>query len=74
MEPALAKHLALMRQGPIAVAPSVANDQHYETLVDFFRLVLGPRLKYSAGREWFVAHYLLRHGRSTGPTASPPAG
>ena len=38
-----------MREAPIAVEPAAANDQHYETPVEFFRLVLGPRLKYSAG-------------------------
>ncbi len=42
-------HRVLMRQGPVAVAPSAANDQHYETPAAFFRLLLGPRLKYSAG-------------------------
>ena len=38
-----------MREAPIALEPAVVNDQHYETPVEFFRLVLGPRLKYSAG-------------------------
>jgi len=33
--------------GPIAPAPREANEQHYETPPEFFRLVLGPRLKYS---------------------------
>ena len=46
---AVDNHRVLMRQGPVAVAPSAANDQHYETPVAFFRLLLGPRLKYSAG-------------------------
>ena len=46
---ALDAHRSLMREGPIAVEPAAANDQHYETPVEFFRLVLGPRLKYSAG-------------------------
>ena len=48
-EGALDDHRSRMRQGPIAVEPSAANLQHYETPVEFFRLVLGPRLKYSAG-------------------------
>lgn len=33
--------------GPIAPAPESANRQHYEVATDFFRTVLGPRLKYS---------------------------
>ena len=33
---------------PIALRPSVANEQHYEEPPEFFELVLGPRLKYSA--------------------------
>ena len=32
---------------PIAVDVEKANEQHYEVPVEFFRLVLGPRLKYS---------------------------
>jgi len=36
-----------MRRGPIAIATDDANDQHYEVSSDFFRLVLGPHLKYS---------------------------
>lgn len=36
-----------MDRGPIAPAPSAANRQHYEVPTDFFRLVLGARLKYS---------------------------
>jgi cyclopropane-fatty-acyl-phospholipid synthase len=31
----------------IAAAPGVANAQHYELAAYFFRLMLGPRLKYS---------------------------
>lgn len=34
---------------PIAVLQEKANEQHYELPFDFFRLVLGPRLKYSSG-------------------------
>ncbi len=37
-----------MRQAPIALATTRANDQHYEVPVDFYRHVLGPRLKYSS--------------------------
>lgn len=36
------------RQGPIAVETRAANEQHYEVPSEFFRLVLGPRLKYSS--------------------------
>ncbi len=39
--------LRRMRQGPIAVAVDYANRQHYEVAPAFFRLVLGPRRKYS---------------------------
>jgi cyclopropane-fatty-acyl-phospholipid synthase len=38
-----------LRNGPIAVHPDAANRQHYEVPAEFFRLFLGPRLKYSAG-------------------------
>jgi cyclopropane-fatty-acyl-phospholipid synthase len=37
----------MMDEGPIAVATAAANDQHYEVPAEFFRLVLGPHLKYS---------------------------
>ncbi|XXY55025.1 cyclopropane-fatty-acyl-phospholipid synthase family protein [Sorangium sp. So ce269] len=36
-----------LRRSPIAVATDAANRQHYEVPTDFFRLVLGRRLKYS---------------------------
>ena len=45
--PADARTMAIMREGPIALATWSANDQHYEILPEFFRLVLGPHLKYS---------------------------
>jgi len=32
---------------PIAVCQQDANQQHYEVPADFFRIVLGPKLKYS---------------------------
>ena len=34
--------------GPLAIATDSANAQHYEVPAEFFRYVLGPRLKYSA--------------------------
>ena len=36
-----------LRRGPIAPRPDLANRQHYEVPTEFFRKVLGPRLKYS---------------------------
>lgn len=32
---------------PVALVPEAANEQHYEVRAEFFRKVLGPRLKYS---------------------------
>lgn len=37
-----------LRNAPIALATDAANEQHYEVSPAFFRLTLGPRLKYSA--------------------------
>jgi cyclopropane-fatty-acyl-phospholipid synthase len=37
-----------LRAAPIAEQVEKANEQHYEVPAAFFRLVLGPRLKYSA--------------------------
>ena len=36
-----------LRAAPIALAVDKANEQHYEVPAEFFRFVLGPRLKYS---------------------------
>jgi cyclopropane-fatty-acyl-phospholipid synthase len=36
-----------LRQSPVAIRPDAANAQHYEVPAEFFRLVLGPRMKYS---------------------------
>jgi len=38
----------LLRSSPIAEQVEKANEQHYEVQAEFFRLVLGPRLKYSS--------------------------
>lgn len=40
--------IAGLGSGPIARLPEAANHQHYEVPADFFRLVLGPRMKYSS--------------------------
>lgn len=37
-----------LRRSPIALQPEAPNEQHYELPTEFFQLVLGPRLKYSA--------------------------
>jgi cyclopropane-fatty-acyl-phospholipid synthase len=42
---ALRRRLA---DSPVAVRTDAANAQHYEVPADFFRLCLGPRLKYSS--------------------------
>jgi cyclopropane-fatty-acyl-phospholipid synthase len=44
----LAEWAQEMRRAPIALVPEKANEQHYELPPEFFRLVLGPRLKYSS--------------------------
>ena len=43
-----ASRLDALRGSDIALHTDLANEQHYEVAADFFRLVLGPRLKYSA--------------------------
>ncbi|MBM3146795.1 MAG: hypothetical protein FJ000_02755 [Actinobacteria bacterium] len=40
--------IARLGAAPIATAPRRANEQHYELPPAFFRLFLGPRLKYSS--------------------------
>ena len=34
---------------PIAINQKEANDQHYEVPDEFYKIVLGPHLKYSSG-------------------------
>jgi len=51
LESALADFEARMQSEPVAAVPQLANAQHYEVPAAFFRLVLGPRLKYS-GAYW----------------------
>lgn len=36
-----------LRESPVAIHVDAANEQHYELPAEFFRLCLGPRLKYS---------------------------
>ncbi|MFZ2491468.1 MAG: cyclopropane-fatty-acyl-phospholipid synthase family protein [Thermoanaerobaculia bacterium] len=43
----LRAHVEMLRNSPLAVATEAANDQHYEVPAEFYRLVLGPHLKYS---------------------------
>jgi cyclopropane-fatty-acyl-phospholipid synthase len=42
------RHVATLRESPVAIDTTAANEQHYEVPAEFFRLVLGPRLKYSS--------------------------
>jgi cyclopropane-fatty-acyl-phospholipid synthase len=39
--------LTLMREGPVADVPELANEQHYEVPAEFFEQVLGAHRKYS---------------------------
>ncbi len=41
------KFIAELKTFPIAIETAAANQQHYEVPSEFFKLVLGPRLKYS---------------------------
>jgi cyclopropane-fatty-acyl-phospholipid synthase len=41
--------VAELSRGSVAVHAAEANAQHYEVPTDFYRLVLGRRLKYSSG-------------------------
>ena len=40
--------IAEFSDGPIAVVPEKANEQHYEVPPELFRLMLGPKRKYSS--------------------------
>ena len=40
--------IAEFAAGPIALVPEKANEQHYEVPAELFRLMLGPRRKYSS--------------------------
>jgi cyclopropane-fatty-acyl-phospholipid synthase len=45
----LTRFLDSLRSSPIAIRTDAANDQHYEVPASFYRLALGPHLKYSSG-------------------------
>ncbi len=38
-----------LKRAPVAVKTEAANEQHYEVPAEFYRKVLGPRMKYSSG-------------------------
>lgn len=42
------KFVQKLRESPVAIQTARANEQHYEVPTDFFRTVLGKRLKYSS--------------------------
>lgn len=46
---AIMDFIAGLDRSPIAIKTGEANEQHYEVPTEFFRLVLGPRMKYSSG-------------------------
>lgn len=48
-EARLRERIHILRGSPIAVETARANEQHYELPPEFFRRVLGRRLKYSSG-------------------------
>jgi len=43
------RHVRDMAAAPLALLPHKANEQHYEVPAAFYRLMLGPHLKYSCG-------------------------
>ena len=46
---ALSAFIEDLKHSPIAIKTAAANEQHYEVPTEFFKLVLGPRMKYSSG-------------------------
>jgi cyclopropane-fatty-acyl-phospholipid synthase len=46
---ALSAFVEELKRSPIAIKTADANEQHYEVPTEFFKLVLGPRMKYSSG-------------------------
>ena len=45
----MAAFTADLKRSPIAIHTQEANQQHYEVPTEFYKLCLGPRLKYSSG-------------------------
>lgn len=45
----LAGFIEELRIAPVAMKTGAANQQHYEVPTEFFKIVLGPRMKYSCG-------------------------
>ncbi|MGH8215244.1 MAG: SAM-dependent methyltransferase [Rhodanobacteraceae bacterium] len=43
-----AERITMLRHSPVAIETDAANTQHYELPSAFFKLCLGPRLKYSS--------------------------
>ena len=48
-EQATAHFIEMLLDSPIAIETAAANEQHYEVPGEFFRMALGPHLKYSCG-------------------------
>jgi len=46
---ALMEFIRGLKESPIAIKTDSANEQHYEVPTEFFKHVLGPRMKYSSG-------------------------
>ncbi|HEY9677803.1 MAG TPA: cyclopropane-fatty-acyl-phospholipid synthase family protein [Drouetiella sp.] len=44
----LSKFASELKTMPLALSTERANEQHYEVPTDFYKLVLGPRMKYSS--------------------------
>jgi cyclopropane-fatty-acyl-phospholipid synthase len=44
-----ARFIEELKHSPVAIETDAANKQHYEVPAEFYRAVLGPRLKYSSG-------------------------
>ena len=52
-----------LSRGPIAVETGQANEQHYEVPAAFFKLMLGPHLKYSSC-HWSYAEQPLKEAEA----------
>lgn len=45
----LKRYIEQLKHSPVAIETDAANQQHYEVPAEFYRAVLGPRMKYSSG-------------------------